>query len=89
MAIAHAVFAQIHSAQGDWARAEKAFQQSLNVFNQIGSLPGLLRTQAAYAQFLRQRGKTAAAQALEIKTGGKAKEIGLYLPPASAAIAST
>jgi tetratricopeptide (TPR) repeat protein len=80
MAITHSVLAQIYHAQDDRFDAETAFQKSLALFREIGSLTGLLRTQRRYALFLRNTGETVAAQKLEAQTRVEAKRIGLYLP---------
>jgi len=81
MAMTHAALAQIYQAQGDRFDAETAFQKSLALFKEIGSLTGLLRTQLSYARFLRDAGEIAAAQKLETQTRVEAERIGLYLPP--------
>ena len=81
VAITYAVLAQIYQAQGDRFDAETAFQKSLTLFEEIGSLTGLLRTQLRYARFLRDTGEITAAQKLETQTRVEAERIGLYLPP--------
>jgi len=50
------------------------------MFEEVGNIPGLLRTRLSYAQFLEQWGENGAADSLNSQTLAKAKEMGLYLP---------
>jgi tetratricopeptide (TPR) repeat protein len=74
-----ATLAQIYAVQGDAATAETFYQKALALFEQTGARPGLLRTQFAYAHFLRQQGQISNAAALEQAAQAEAADLGLYL----------
>ncbi len=74
-----ATLAQIYAVQGDMATAETFYQKALTLFEQTGARSGLLRTQFAYAHFLRQQGQISNAAALEQAAQTEAANLGLYL----------
>jgi len=79
IATARATLAQIHAAEGDHTTADVLFQKSLDLFEEVGSPAGLLRTQMNYAQFLSEQGRTDEANALEQAARDEAHRLGLYL----------
>lgn len=79
VALGQAVLAQIQAAQGDFPGAEILYQKAITLFEEVGSRPGLLRTQLSYAQFLVQQGQAEKAAALEETVRAEAAKIGLYL----------
>ncbi|MBE7469196.1 MAG: protein kinase [Anaerolineales bacterium] len=79
VALGRAVLAQVQAAQDDFPGAEVLYQQAMALFEEVGSRPGLVRTQLGYAQFLARQGQTDKAAALEEMARGEAVKIGLHL----------
>ncbi len=81
VALGQAILAQVQAAQGDLPGAENLYQKAMALFEEVGSRPGLLRTQLSYAQFLTGQSQTDKAAGLEQTTRAEASKIGLYMGP--------
>ena len=74
-----AVLAQIYAAQRKVDAAGGMYKKALDLFKQIETPAGLLRTKLAYARFLADQTETQLATQLEQETREAAAKIGLFL----------
>ena len=79
MAMAQLTLAQIQVAEGDLAGSTHLHEQAIQQFEQMGSLPGLLRARLSYTQLLAQQGMNEAATSLSQAVRQEATLIGLYI----------
>lgn len=74
-----AILAQIYASQRKVDAAGGMYKKALDLFKQIGTPAGLLRTKLAYARFLADQTETGLAAQLEQEAREAAAKIGLFL----------
>jgi tetratricopeptide (TPR) repeat protein len=80
VALAQATLGQVYATKNDMLKAAELYQQALALFEQIGCLIGLVRTQLGYAELLDGQGKIDEAAEMIQTAKYRAEQAGLYLP---------
>ena len=81
IALCQATLAEIYVVREDFRAAQIMYKDALKLFEQVGSLPGTIRTKLSYAQLLKRQGQAFDAATMIQDAHQAAAQIELYVPP--------